>query len=90
MCLVSPQQSEEFLAVDESLARLEKLDPRQGRIVELRYFGGLTVDEVAHVLGISTKTVTREWNIAKAWLYGDLKECHGDHTGHVGQNKEAV
>jgi RNA polymerase sigma factor (sigma-70 family) len=59
--------------VNESLSRLEKLDPRQGRIVELRYFGGLTVEEVAEVLGVSSKTVMREWNTAKAWLYGDLK-----------------
>jgi RNA polymerase sigma-70 factor, ECF subfamily len=71
--LVSPDRTEELLAVNESLSRLEKLDPRQGRIVELRYFGGLTVDEVAEVLGVSSKTVLREWNSAKAWLYGDLK-----------------
>jgi len=72
--LVSPDRTDELIAVNESLSRLEKLDPRQGRIVELRYFGGLTVDEVAEVLGISSKTVMREWNTAKAWLYGDLKE----------------
>jgi RNA polymerase sigma factor (sigma-70 family) len=53
---------------------LEKLDPRQGRVVELRYFGGLTVDEVAEVLGVTSKTVMRDWNTAKAWLYGELKE----------------
>jgi RNA polymerase sigma-70 factor (ECF subfamily) len=57
---------------------LEKMDPRQGRIVELRYFGGLTVDETAEVLQISSKTVLREWNVAKAWLYGNLKEKYGD------------
>jgi RNA polymerase sigma-70 factor (ECF subfamily) len=56
------------------LSRLEKLDSRQARIVELRYFGGLTMDETAEVLGVSPRTVTREWNIAKAWLYGELKE----------------
>lgn len=72
--LVSPDHSEEVLSVHESLSRLEKLDGRQARIVELRYFGGLTVEEVAEVVGISTKTVTRELNVAKAWLYGDLKE----------------
>ncbi len=71
--LVSPDRTEELIAVNESLSRLEKLDPRQGRIVELRYFGGLTVDEAAEVLGVSSKTVMREWNTAKAWLYGDLK-----------------
>jgi RNA polymerase sigma-70 factor, ECF subfamily len=72
--LISPERSDEMLAVHESLSRLEKLDPRQGRVVELRYFGGLTVDEVAEVLGVTSKTVARDWNSAKAWLYGDLKE----------------
>jgi RNA polymerase sigma factor (TIGR02999 family) len=72
-CIVSPRISEEILAVDESLARLEKLDPRQAHIVELRYFTGLTTDEAAEALGVSGKTVTREWNAARAWLYADLK-----------------
>ena len=72
--LVSPDRTEEVLTVHESLSRLERLDARQARIVELRYFGGLTVEEVAEVVGISTKTVMRELNVAKAWLYGDLKE----------------
>ena len=72
--LVSPVRTEEVLTVHESLSRLEKLDARQARIVELRYFGGLTVEEIAEVVGISTKTVTRELNVAKAWIYGDLKE----------------
>lgn len=61
-------QNEELLAVHEALDRLADLDPRQGRIVELRYFGGLSNDEVAAVLGISERTVKREWQIAKAWL----------------------
>jgi len=76
--LVSPERTEEVLTVHESLSRLEKLDARQARIVELRYFGGLTVEEIAEVVGISTKTVTRELNVAKAWLYGDLKESDAD------------
>jgi RNA polymerase sigma-70 factor, ECF subfamily len=76
--LVSPERSEEVLSVHESLSRLEKLDARQGQIVELRYFGGLTVEEIAEVVGVSTKTVMRELNVAKAWLYGDLKESHAD------------
>lgn len=69
----SPERSSELLRIDESLKRLAKLDPRQGRIVELRFFGGLTVEETSQVLGISPKTVKREWAIAKAWLHGDLK-----------------
>ena len=72
--LIAPNRTDELLAVHESLSRLEKLDPRQARIVELRYFGGLTMDETAEVLGVAPRTVTREWNIAKAWLYGELKE----------------
>jgi RNA polymerase sigma-70 factor (ECF subfamily) len=72
--LVSPDRTEEVLTVHESLSRLEKLDARQARIVELRYFGGLTIEETAEAVGISTKTVMRELNVAKAWLYGDLKK----------------
>ena len=72
--LVSRDRTEELLAVHESLSRLEKLDARQARIVELRYFGGLTIEETAELIGISTKTVLRELNVAKAWLYKDLKE----------------
>ena len=59
----------ELLLVDRALTELAALDPRQGQIVELRYFGGLTDGEVAEVLGISRSTVTREWQIAKGWLY---------------------
>jgi|SRR5215469_11498261 len=76
--LVSPDRTAELLAVDESLSKLEQLDPRQGRIVELRYFGGLTIEEIAEVVGVATKTVTRELNVAKAWLYGDLKQSYTD------------
>jgi RNA polymerase sigma-70 factor, ECF subfamily len=70
----SPERATEYLRIDESLQRLTKIDPRQGKIVELRFFGGLTVDETAQVLGISPKTVKRDWSMAKAWLHGDLKE----------------
>lgn len=76
--LVSGERSEEVLSVHESLSRLESLDARQARIVELRYFGGLTVEEIAEVVGISAKTVMRELKVAKAWLYGDLKDRRAD------------
>ena len=88
--LVAPDRTDEVLAVHESLSRLEKLDSRQGRIVELRYFGGLTVDEAAEILRVSPKTVVREWNIAKAWLYGELKESHGDDARRMEQGKGAI
>lgn len=77
-CVVSPRISEEILAVDESLERLEKLDPRQARIVELLYFSGLTAEEAAEALSISSRTVIREWNVARAWLYANLKESNPD------------
>ena len=60
------------LALDTALQKLETLDPDQGRIVELRFFGGLTVEETAAVLGISPATVKREWAVAKGWLYREL------------------
>jgi RNA polymerase sigma factor (TIGR02999 family) len=64
--------SAEILAVHEALARLAQLDPRRSQIVELRYFGGLGDDEISGVIGVSTRTVQREWRIAKAWLYREL------------------
>ncbi len=62
------EQSEETLAIDEALARLTVLDPQQARVVEMRYFGGLTVEETAEALAIAPRTVKREWAMAKAWL----------------------
>ena len=88
--IFSEQQSAELLAVDESLTRLSKMDQRQGRVVELRFFGGLSVEEAAEVLGISPKTVKRDWSIAKAWLYADLKERHGIDAGAMGERQNAV
>ena len=61
-----------MLAVDQVLTRLAKLDADQARIVELRFFSGLTVEETAHVMGRSPRTIKREWRLAKAWLYGQL------------------
>ncbi len=65
-------QSEEVLAVDEALERLEALDSQQARVVELRYFGGLSAEETAEAMGISERTVEREWALAKAWLRTQL------------------
>jgi len=59
-------------ALDESLARLAAIDERKARIVELRYFGGLSIGELADVIGCSPTTIKREWTFAKAWLYRDL------------------
>jgi RNA polymerase sigma-70 factor, ECF subfamily len=69
-----PSTLGDVLGVDEALQRLGQLDPEQQRIVELRFFAGLTVDETAHVLGRSPRTVKREWQLAKAWLFRELRE----------------
>jgi RNA polymerase sigma factor (sigma-70 family) len=61
------------IALDEALDQLEKLSPRQASIVQLRYFGGLTVHETAEVLGITTRTVDRDWAAARAWLRRRLR-----------------
>jgi RNA polymerase sigma-70 factor (ECF subfamily) len=62
----------DVLEVDEALTRLAEVDPRQCRIVELRYFAGLTIEEIAEVLQLSPRTIKREWSMAKTWLYGQL------------------
>src|SRR5437868_11333614 len=62
----------EVLALDEALESLSKIDARKGRVVELRYFGGLTVEETAEVLQISAETVLRDWKMAKTWLFREL------------------
>jgi RNA polymerase sigma factor (TIGR02999 family) len=62
----------DIVALDDALEQLATIDPRQSRIVELRFFAGLTVQETAEVLNISTPTVNREWNAAKAWLFREL------------------
>ena len=86
----SPEQSSELVRLDQSLERLAKLDPRQSKIVELRFFGGLTVEQTAEILGISAKTVKRDWSVAKAWLHGDLKTDHGDSAQQLGGSQRAV
>ena len=67
--VVSAGRSAEVIAVDDALTELESWDPRKGRIVELRFFGGLSIEETAEILKISPTTVQREWRSAKAWLY---------------------
>lgn len=72
--LIAADRISDVLAIDEVVKRLEALDPRQGHIVELRFFGGLNVEEVAEVMRISTPTVKREWQSAKAWLHRELSK----------------
>jgi RNA polymerase sigma-70 factor (ECF subfamily) len=66
------QRGVDLIALDVALDKLARLDPRQGRIVELRFFGGLTEDEIAEVLGVSAITVKRDWRIARAELHREL------------------
>ena len=66
------ERAAELVALDDALNMLSEIDERKSRIVELRYFGGLTVEETAQVVGVSDKTVMRDWNLAKAWLYQQL------------------
>jgi RNA polymerase sigma factor (TIGR02999 family) len=70
--LLADDRPEELLALDEALERLAAVDPRQARIVELRFFGGLGVEEAAAVMDISPRTVKREWAVARAWLRAEL------------------
>lgn len=69
---LAPQRDEEILALDEALERLAKLDPRQAQVVEMRFFGGLSVKEVAEQLKVSTRTVEGDWTMARAWLLREL------------------
>jgi RNA polymerase sigma factor (sigma-70 family) len=70
--MAAPERSTDLVALDEALDRLAALNPRQGRVVELRYFGGLTDEETAEVLSVSPRTVRHDWGLARAWLYREL------------------
>ena len=72
--LVSDERTSEIVALDEALEQLAEIDPRQSRIVEMRFFGGLSVEETAAVLKVSPITVIRDWNVAKVWLYRELSK----------------
>jgi len=69
---VSVEKASDLIAVDDALTRLSELHARKGRVVELRFFGGLSVEETAEVLQVSPNTVLREWRRAKAWLHREL------------------
>jgi len=78
--LILPQErNAEVIALDEALKRLSQIDEQQGQIVEMRFFGGLSIEEIGEVLGISRSTVKREWNVAKAWLVREMRrDTHGE------------
>jgi RNA polymerase sigma-70 factor (ECF subfamily) len=70
--VVSPVRSPQLIALDDALSRLAELDIRKSRIVELRFFGGLSEEETGVILGISSRTVKRDWRVAKAWLFNEV------------------
>jgi RNA polymerase sigma factor (TIGR02999 family) len=85
--LISDQQSEELVALDEALVELSALDERQALLVELRFFGGYSIDESARVLGVSAATAKREWTMARAWLHQQiqLKLGRDEQSGNDGR-----
>ena len=77
--VVCRERSAELVALDEALDQLSCIDEQQGRIVEMRFFGGLSIEEIGEVLGVSRSTVKREWNVAKAWLSRQMtRGSHGE------------
>lgn len=72
--LQSPESDERLLALDDALDHLSRMRPRQSQVVEMRYFAGLTEEEIASVLGVTARTVNRDWQMARAWLYGHLRK----------------
>ncbi|MBB6142665.1 RNA polymerase sigma factor (TIGR02999 family) [Silvibacterium bohemicum] len=74
---ISPERLEEVAFVDEALTRLAAINPRHAQVVEMRYFGGLSVEQIAHVLGIAPRSVKRDWSLARIWLFRELKPVHG-------------
>ena len=74
---VPEKRNWEILALDDALKTLAKVDPQQARIVELRFFAGLSIDETASIVGISPATVKRDWVSAKAWLFRELSRTKG-------------
>src|SRR5713226_1000482 len=85
--VVLPQvRSTDLVALDDALNALAKLDEQQGRIVEMRFFGGLATEEIAEVLGISASTVKRDWNVAKAWLTRQMRKGSHGKAGAVAKS----
>jgi RNA polymerase sigma factor (TIGR02999 family) len=74
VAVVSSEKAEEMVALDDALNRLAEVDPQQARVVELRFFGGLSIEETAEVLGVGTATVIRKWRVARAFLYDHVQK----------------
>ena len=76
--VIAPERGADLIALDDALHRLAALNARQAQVVELRYFGGLTEEETAEALKVSLRTVQREWNLARLWLYRELNTGGND------------
>jgi len=74
---ISAEKLEEVIALNEALKSLESLHPRQGKVVELRYFGGLSLEQIASILGVSERSVKRDWSLARIWLFRELEQSSG-------------
>jgi RNA polymerase sigma factor (TIGR02999 family) len=72
--IISQERAADVVGLDEALGQLAEIDPQQSRIVEMRFFAGLTIEETAEVLSLSPATIKREWSTAKAWLYHELNK----------------
>ena len=73
--VVSDERADDLIALDEALSSLAVIDPQQSRIVELRFFGGLTIEQTAQSVGVSPATVKRDLNVAKAWLHREIRNA---------------
>jgi RNA polymerase sigma factor (TIGR02999 family) len=76
--LVAKEPRQDFVALEDALQALAAFDERKSRVIELRFFGGLSVEETASVLGVSPDTVMRDWRLAKAWLQGEMRRASGE------------
>ena len=76
----------DLLVIDDLLSQLAASDPRMARIVELRFFGGLTHAEIGEAIGVNERTVKRDWQVARAWLYSQLRRDHSDVAGRLGDD----
>jgi RNA polymerase sigma factor (sigma-70 family) len=79
--ITTEEEAELLVLLDEALGRFAEEYPRAARGVECRFFGGMTVEETAEALGVSSSTVSRDWNLAQAWLYREMKRLRGEETG---------
>jgi RNA polymerase sigma factor (sigma-70 family) len=87
--VISPKQLDQVAFLNEALKRLEKLNPRQSRVVELRYFGGLSVEQIAALLGIAPRSIKRDWSLARVWLFREMRSgAKGSQSDFLKKNRK--